>query len=309
MDISKSNRDDTLVDFIFWPLTAWEDYPGLRVQVERCSIWKMSLGLRLTEDRGVGLSFSLLGLYFYFELMNVIPKRARSAMWAWAQRRANVLSERASKGKTWESQICPPGSDEWKTETRWAKEVYAHDLDPSEREVLYVCLRLRDPDEGPSLHWYIWSNGDCADNDRWPWDGRGWGGYVNFMDTIFGHSDLIEEVEHERMEMTLLMPEGGYPVTVRTFSAVHKRPRMPFKKTYHRASVKCERGVPIPGKGTQPYNCDDDAIYSTTFAGRDSRWYAEEALLEFREDVLLRRIRYGGVDWLAVKGRVSEVEE
>lgn len=284
MELTKINQDDNVFYVILWPFSAWDGWPGLKVQVEQSSFWKLSLSTRLTEDRGLGMSFSLLGLYFYFELMNIIPRGAYQAMWEWAQNRAAYLSN------------------------LWGREVYAHDLDPTEREIFYVCLHMYDPDMGAGLSLNLWSNGDCEDNDRWPWNGRGWGWRIYFMNAIFGWLDCVKEVEHDNMPMSLLMPEGGYDVTVRTYTQVFKRPRLPFKWTYHRATVECETGVPVPGKGTTEYNCDDDAIYSFTFAGRKQRWYAEAALIRFREEVMLQRIRYGGMNWLSMKG-TSDLEE
>lgn len=284
MELTKINRDDNVFYVILWPFSAWSDWPGLKVYVERSNFWKLSLSTMLTEDRGIGVSFSLLGLYFCFELMNVIPRGVYQAMGKWARKRAAYLSN------------------------LWMRKVYAYEVDPREREVFYVCLLMSDPDVGAGITVSVWSNLEGWDHDRWPWNGRGWTRSIYFMNAIFGWLDCVKEVEHDNMPMSLLMPEGGYDVTVRTYTQVFKRPRLPFKWTYHRATVECEAGVPIPGKGTTGYNCDDDVIYSLTFAGRKQRWYAEEALIRFREEVMLRRVRYGGVDWLSMKG-TADLEE
>ena len=53
--------------------------------------------------------------------------------------------------------------------------------------------------------------------------------------------------------------------------------------------VRCEVGIPFPGKGTMAYNCGDDGLFGTAFDVETP----EEACAKYRDVVLEYRRRYG----------------
>lgn len=90
------------------------------------------------------------------------------------------------------------------------------------------------------------------------------------------------------------LPEGDYPVRVVIERRIWGRPRLPWRRRERvYATVKSERGLPIPGKGENGWDCDEDAYFSigtpeTTVAG---------AVAHATASVLKRRQRYGGLNW------------
>lgn len=97
---------------------------------------------------------------------------------------------------------------------------------------------------------------------------------------------------------TVTLPEGEYPVLIQFAAHTWKRPRW-HAHTVVRANVQvlAESGIPIPGKGENDYDQNEDAIYSlSTHAAT-----VETALAALYASVERDRQRYGGLEWLPVK--------
>ena len=62
------------------------------------------------------------------------------------------------------------------------------------------------------------------------------------------------------------MPEGKYPAHVKRERRTWKRPRWftPLVRGYW--DVDVESGIPVPGKGENSWDCDDDAIFASSFS-------------------------------------------
>lgn len=117
------------------------------------------------------------------------------------------------------------------------------------------------------------------------------------MDILFGrtHCDTEQLGTHEA---TVTMPEAAYPVQVVLERRVWTRPRLPWwKRERVSADVRSEHGIPIPGKGENSYDCDEDAYYSIGTSARTP----DEAVVYAAERVLERRERYGGASWAPAK--------
>jgi len=71
-----------------------------------------------------------------------------------------------------------------------------------------------------------------------------------------------------RQEKVLVpLPEKEYEANCIIYNVSHKRPRW-FRKNYYRGEIKCKEGIPVPGKGTESYNCEGDFSYSiSTYLG------------------------------------------
>lgn len=128
-------------------------------------------------------------------------------------------------------------------------------------------------------------------NDPMGWsasDPWWWSFTLHPVDWVFGKTKYSEkEIEHYENVPLRICQHEEYSATVRLFESTWKRPWWSARKI-RRASVKVEKGVRHPGKGTMSYNCDDDFLYSLTTPA-DS---VEEALNKFRDSVLDMRKRY-----------------
>lgn len=90
------------------------------------------------------------------------------------------------------------------------------------------------------------------------------------------------------------LPERSYPASfeVERFEGSWTGPlgrRLP-PKVWHRCKVTPETPIPIPGKGENSWDCDDDHVHSTSVVGRDP----ERAVGDLVASVLSTRARYGG---------------
>lgn len=94
-------------------------------------------------------------------------------------------------------------------------------------------------------------------------------------------------------DATVWMPEGDYPATVRMFEATWKRPRWPHASRRIRAEVEMKTPIPVPGKGENAWDLDDDAIYSI-ITPADT---VTQAVVAIRQSALASRKKYGGDDW------------
>lgn len=89
------------------------------------------------------------------------------------------------------------------------------------------------------------------------------------------------------------MPEATYYGEVEQFTSTWRRPRAWWKTIQKRAEIKIESGIPIPGKGENSWDCDQDAIYSLTTTASN----LEEVIACLKENVMETRDRYGGAHW------------
>jgi len=139
-----------------------------------------------------------------------------------------------------------------------------------------------------SFSWDIW-NDDTGWAPRVP---RWQHGYFAIPDFLFGRN-AYTKVAFKPIPTVIPMPEGDYPATVTFFTQTWKRPRLPWPKSQTGADVDIEGGIPIPGKGENSWDCDEDAYMSIgTSAGT-----VEEAVQDATTRVNKRRERYGGKNW------------
>jgi hypothetical protein len=151
--------------------------------------------------------------------------------------------------------------------------------------------------EGDLLSWdwhaKVW---ESSSRDPW-WMHKGW----FLRDVIFGDADYTSrELKKEIVEIP--MPEGSYRGTVALSLAGWKRPRWPWVKEILRAEIDVPGGIPVPGKGENAWDCDEDAIYSLTTQAST----VPEAIAAIVESALKTRRRYGGKDWQPQAKRVKE---
>lgn len=130
----------------------------------------------------------------------------------------------------------------------------------------------RDPNEGKGRDW----RDSCFNPAR----------------RFLGHPKYSEG-PRESYESVLTLPEGDYPVIIEMYTARWKRPRWPRVTSIRRATIKLFSPVPVPGKGENSWDMDDDAISEMTCPAAD----VGEALAKLRQSVERDRQRYGGEGW------------
>lgn len=135
----------------------------------------------------------------------------------------------------------------------------------------------------------LWRNDDV-------WDNRNWRTHpivIHPMDLLFGRTRHTQQ-SLSITDISITLPEGAYPGTVELYLSMWKRPRWPFVKCIKRANIEMEKPIPVPGKGENSWDIDDDAIMSVTCPANT----VEEAIAHVVESALRTRRRHGGsLDW------------
>lgn len=168
----------------------------------------------------------------------------------------------------------------WLERAKWVErlpgvEFVSGDYGSGERE-LSICTH-----DG-YLWWRLWRNPNYGKSKDWR------DGAFNPANFFLGRAKY-SEYGHNTFESFVELPEGRYPVTIKIYRATWKRPRWYKARTVQRADIKCEAGVPIPGKGENSWDQEDDRLYEVTcLAGT-----VEEAKAAFVDSVMERREKYG----------------
>jgi hypothetical protein len=118
---------------------------------------------------------------------------------------------------------------------------------------------------------------------------------LHLDDLLFGKVSY-RTIDLETQEGTLQL-DGGYEVKARRFMSEWKRPRWPVPQRIMRVEIEIPGGIPIPGKGENSYDCEDDAIYGRTSPAAS----IDEAAHTLIADVLETRRKRGGVNWKPAK--------
>lgn len=136
-----------------------------------------------------------------------------------------------------------------------------------------------------------WSRSDGWRNSSWNW-----------KDWLLGKTEYDSEVLQE-IETVVPMPEGNYPVRVTLTKDTWTRPHTLFgigEHEIHRATIEPiadkdgkVKPIPVPGKGENAWDLDEDAIHSLTCQAMT----VAEAIAAMVESAMKRRERYGGLQW------------
>jgi hypothetical protein len=141
--------------------------------------------------------------------------------------------------------------------------------------------------------WSLWeTSGEWSRRQPW-W----WGGSFDPKRFLLGKAKHSKENEIG-VKATITMPEGEYKVIGSQYTSVWRRSRWPIPKRLKRFDIEFEPPIPVPGKGENSWDLDDDAIFGATIAGQT----IEEILNKERDSILNIRERYSGVDWIPDDG-------
>lgn len=138
-------------------------------------------------------------------------------------------------------------------------------------EYLWISI-YRDP-HGGHYRWWQWIS-------------------INLEDLLKGKTKYESKVvKTERVDIP--MPEGCYPATIEWSESVWKPSRW-FSKRSYSALVRPDKPIPIPGKGENSWDCDEDAVWSAGVQGKTA-W---EVVGNMVSTVMHSRFNYGnGTDW------------
>jgi hypothetical protein len=136
--------------------------------------------------------------------------------------------------------------------------------------------------------WQVW-----ADPHRWSeWTPRWRDGNFSVVDFLLGKERVQRTPVGEPVKVVVPMPEASYSGTCSIERVSRQRPRW-FTYATHIANVKMDQPVPVPGKGENSWDCDEDAIYSMSTEARTPA----AAVGAFVSSALESRFRYGGMNW------------
>lgn len=115
---------------------------------------------------------------------------------------------------------------------------------------------------------------------------------LHLDDLLLGKVQYRSE-DLETMTGTLQLDEG-YEVECRRFVSEWKRPRWPVPQRIMRVEIKVAgKGIPVPGKGENGWDCGDDAIFGATMPAKT----IDEAARKVIADVQETRRKRGGRSW------------
>lgn len=141
---------------------------------------------------------------------------------------------------------------------------------------------------GISIHdgiiWFrLWSN-PLEWDSRQPW---WWEFNFDYVDFILGKSKTETRVV-DQGQVNVPMPEGNYLVKYEKLLKINKRPRW-FAQKWTAFDLDLLKPIPIPGKGENSWDLDDDAIHNMYCPAAT----LEEAVGKLIASALRTRRRYG----------------
>jgi hypothetical protein len=148
--------------------------------------------------------------------------------------------------------------------------------------------------DSPVVQWNVWAPRDGFSRAERRWWREG---YVNLQRWIFGPTNH-ERLGCEEGTCVVPMPEANYPATwkreqvrwVHTNLLGHLRDVILGYKVATWTEITPGKPVPVPGKGENAWDCDDDAIHSISIAGTS----LEDAIGKLVGSALRTRQRHGG---------------
>jgi len=124
------------------------------------------------------------------------------------------------------------------------------------------------------------------------WDPWWWAFNLNVKRLLLGKSKYSKAVL-ESGNVTIGFPEGSYNVKYTKELATWKRPRGKTNRVVRYKLNMDDAPIPVPGKGEESWDLDENAIYSSTISAQT----LQEALGKLTQSVYRSRFNYGGLHW------------
>ncbi len=131
---------------------------------------------------------------------------------------------------------------------------------------------------------------DCHSCKGW----KGWHKAWFLSDVFLGRARWDVQQIGAPFTTELVMTEGHHWVQIALEETTYTRPRW-FKRSQRSWNITIEKGIPVPGKGENSWDCDDDAIFGLSCPATTTD--PQEALNALRASVERTRQRYGGKNW------------
>lgn len=166
---------------------------------------------------------------------------------------------------------------------RWAELLIASDEDMRDAASYYRDKLKAGTYDGPWKRAALWPGIHLTFRPR-------------LRDRLLGRMECVT-VTAESTLATVPMPEGNYAATIKREDRTWKRKRWPWpsqRRTDY--SIDIPGGIPVPGKGENSWDCEDDGIYGT---GGSS---PIDAVANATRAALRQRARYAGPGWVPTAG-------
>lgn len=166
----------------------------------------------------------------------------------------------------------------------------------------WLTVRVAFDDDAASMASYYRSKREQGDDLRWTraalWPGREWKFRPELKDRLLGKT-LYTKVEDEPVRVSIPMPEGIYPATAIRSTSTWTRRRWPWgRKVSKRVEIKPDIPIPVPGKGENSWDIDDDAIHSQIGPCAS----IPEAIGHIVGSALSTRSRHASLQWTPARG-------
>lgn len=143
--------------------------------------------------------------------------------------------------------------------------------------------------------WCQWGTNQWGDMPDWKQPPRWRRWHFDPMDFLLGRMHY-DSRDLQTRHVEIPTPEGLCPARVRFFESTWKRPRWPWwplTRRMVRSDIDLQKPIPIPGKGENSWDCDEDAIYSLTCRATT----VAEAVAAVVKSYVETRERHGGSNW------------
>lgn len=172
---------------------------------------------------------------------------------------------------------------------QWMRHRYRYDA----REI-EVCWN----GEAVALFWSLWMR-----PNEWRRGESKWRrGSFHPVDLLFGKQRYHKNILSEPASVTITIPGDPtqYPATVALEHPVWTRSRWPWwplRREHYTADIEISAGIPIPGKGENSWDIDDNAVYGLSTPATT----VDEAIAAVVASVECSRTRYGWPGWTPTK--------
>jgi hypothetical protein len=131
-------------------------------------------------------------------------------------------------------------------------------------------------------------------NGHWSSETPKWrDGNFRPIDALLGARERQYVRELKSFDLKLLLPEGEYVATIKRTESLYTRPRW-FGEVITHHDCEFPRPLPVPGKGENSYDCDEDAVFSMSIPGRKT---LTEIETEIVGSILRTRERRASRNW------------
>ena len=270
----------------FWFGEEWES-PRVTLEVDKSSAtFGAHFNFGGEKDFAVGLS--AFGRSIWLSLYDAIPQTIRQRFSDEAKRKADQLNEAA--GRT---------------------VAYSYQLNPFNGRRTGISILRRDD----FINVNVWSDDDNQGGFHWSTFPK-----ARLAEALLGkpicETKTLEDYPAPATGQKARLPEGSYDVSAKIIEQTNTWSRVRalgldgvIRRSVKYISLECSEGLPIPGKGENSWDCDDDAIYSTTYRFDDCDDCIYNAIGKLEMDVMRERRRYASLAWVPEKKREDSVNE